>query len=114
MIGMVNSRQSEKVTDEYLDELAFLAETAGAVTIKKFTQRLEHADSRTFVGKGKLQEIKSFCEGRAVQLVIFDDELTGSQIQNIERDLKIVTIDRTDLILDILRPGRRLLRQRCR
>lgn len=98
---MVNSRQSEKVTDEYLDELAFLAETAGAVTIKKFTQRLEHADSRTFVGKGKLQEIKSFCEGRAVQLVIFDDELTGSQIQNIERDLKIVTIDRTDLILDI-------------
>lgn len=98
---MVNSLQSEKVTYEYLDELAFLAETAGAITVKKFTQRMEHPDSRTFVGRGKLQEIKEFCGRKDIQLVIFDDELTGSQIQNIEKELKIVTIDRTDLILDI-------------
>lgn len=101
LVGMISNLQSEKVTGEYLDELAFLAETAGAVTLKKFTQRMEHPDSRTFVGKGKLQEIKAFCERRGAQLVIFDDELTGSQIQNIEKELKIVTIDRTDLILDI-------------
>lgn len=101
LVGMVNSLQSEKVTYEYLDELAFLAETAGAITVKKFTQRMEHPDSRTFVGRGKLQEIKEFCERKDIQLVIFDDELTGSQIQNIEKELKIVTIDRTDLILDI-------------
>lgn len=101
LVGMVNSLQSEKVTYEYLDELAFLAETAGAITVKKFTQRMEHPDSRTFVGRGKLQEIKEFCGRKDIQLVIFDDELTGSQIQNIEKELKIVTIDRTDLILDI-------------
>ncbi|MBW7839427.1 MAG: GTPase HflX [Chitinophagaceae bacterium] len=98
---MVNQYQPEQVTNEYLAELAFLAETAGATAIKTFIQKLDHPDSRTFVGKGKLAEIKDYCEKKNVGLVIFDDELTGSQIQNIEKELKIVTIDRTDLILDI-------------
>lgn len=101
LVGVVHQYQSEQVTKEYLSELAFLAETAGAKVIKSFTQKLEHPDSRTFVGKGKLQEIKEYCQKKSVQLVIFDDELTGSQIQNIEKELAIVTIDRTDLILDI-------------
>ncbi|MCO5287068.1 MAG: GTPase HflX [Chitinophagaceae bacterium] len=101
LVGMVNQYQPEQVTNEYLAELAFLAETAGATAIKTFIQKLDHPDSRTFVGKGKLAEIKDYCEKKNVGLVIFDDELTGSQIQNIEKELKIVTIDRTDLILDI-------------
>lgn len=101
MVGVVHQYQTEQVTKEYLAELAFLAETAGANVIKTFTQKLEHPDSRTFVGKGKLQEVKEYCIRKEVQLVIFDDELTGSQIQNIEKELGIVTIDRTDLILDI-------------
>lgn len=101
LVGMVNQYQPEQVTNEYLAELAFLAETAGATAVKTFIQKLDHPDSRTFVGKGKLAEIKDYCEKKNVGLVIFDDELTGSQIQNIEKELKIVTIDRTDLILDI-------------
>lgn len=86
---------------EYLDELAFLAETAGAITLKRFTQKLAHPDSKTFIGKGKLEEVKAYIEGRNISLVIFDDELTGSQILNIEKVLDTVTIDRSDLILDI-------------
>lgn len=101
LVGVMHQYQTEKVTMEYLAELAFLAETAGAKVIKTFTQKLDHPDSRTFVGKGKLQEVKEYCLRKEVQLVIFDDELTGSQIQNIEKELGIVTIDRTDLILDI-------------
>lgn len=101
LVGLMNQYQNESVTREYLDELAFLAETAGAKAIKAFTQKLEHPDTRTFVGKGKLQEIKEYCDRKNVQMVIFDDELTGSQIQNIEKELKVFTIDRTDLILDI-------------
>lgn len=101
LVGIIHQHQSEAVTQEYLDELAFLAETAGATTIKTFTQKLDHPDTRTFVGKGKLQEIKAYCEKKNVQLVIFDDELTGSQIQNIEKELNVMSIDRTDLILDI-------------
>ncbi|MEP7320125.1 MAG: GTPase HflX, partial [Panacibacter sp.] len=76
-------------------------ETAGAVAGKRFTQKLKHPDSRTFVGKGKLEEIKNYVQGKPVDLVIFDDELTGSQIANIEKELKVKTIDRSDLILDI-------------
>jgi GTP-binding protein HflX len=87
--------------EEYLDELAFLAETAGAATVKRFTQKLKHPDSRTFVGKGKLEEIKNYTLGKNITLVIFDDELSGSQISNIEKELGLVTIDRSDLILDI-------------
>ena len=101
LVGVIHQYQAEQVTNEYLAELAFLAETAGAKAIKSFTQKLDHPDSRTFVGKGKLQEIKKYCESKNIQLVIFDDELTGSQIQNIEKELGVMTIDRTDLILDI-------------
>ena len=89
------------MVNEYLTELAFLAETAGAVTIKNFIQKLPHPDSKTFVGKGKLEEIKQFVIAKGVSLVIFDDELTGSQIGNIQDVLGIKVIDRSDLILDI-------------
>ena len=102
LVGIVTGGQTEQQLNEYLDELAFLAETAGVITVKRFTQKLPHPDSRTFVGKGKLAEIKRFVSLQSdVELVIFDDELTGSQIQNIEKELGVKTIDRSDLILDI-------------
>ncbi len=102
LVGVVTKEQTEEQLNEYLDELAFLAETAGAITVKKFTQKLAHPDARTFVGKGKLEEIRNFILMKGnITLVIFDDELTGSQIQNIEKELKVTTIDRSDLILDI-------------
>lgn len=101
LVGLVQKGQPEHTVKEYLDELQFLAETAGAVTVKTFFQKLERPDSRTFVGKGKLEEIKKYTEGKDIKLVIFDDELTGSQISNIEKELHIPTIDRSDLILDI-------------
>src|ERR1700710_1116926 len=85
LVGLIHKDQTEPQVQEYLDELAFLAETAGAVAVKRFTQKLQHPDSRTFVGKGKLEEIKKYVESRDVQLVIFDDELSGSQIQNTEK-----------------------------
>lgn len=93
--------QTEQQVTEYLDELAFLAETAGARTQKRFMQRLPHPDSRTFVGKGKLEEIRTYLTIHPANLVIFDDELTGSQINNIQTELKVKIIDRSDLILDI-------------
>ena len=101
LVGIIQQGQTEETEKEYLDELAFLAETAGAATVKTFMQRLEHPDSRTFVGKGKLEEIRLYVERKQVDLVIFDDELSGSQINNIEKVLKVSTIDRSDLILDI-------------
>ena len=101
LVGLIDKNQTEEQAKEYLDELAFLAETAGAVTLKRFTQKLLHPDSKTFVGKGKLEEIKTFITLKEVQLVIFDDELSGSQISNIEKILECKTIDRSDLILDI-------------
>lgn len=101
LVGVIHQGQTEELENEYLEELKFLAETAGAETLKIFTQKLSHPDSRTFVGKGKLEEIKFYLSTRNVQLVIFDDELTGSQIKNIEKELQVVTIDRSDLILDI-------------
>lgn len=101
LVGLIQKDQTEAQVTEYLDELAFLSETAGAVAVKRFTQKLPHPDSRTFVGKGKLEEIKTYVKGRNINLVIFDDELTGSQISNIEKELGIKTIDRSDLILDI-------------
>jgi GTP-binding protein HflX len=102
LVGIVTGGQTEQQLNEYLEELAFLAETAGVITVKKFTQKLPHPDSRTFVGKGKLEEIKRYISLQSdVELVIFDDELTGSQIQNIEKELGVKTIDRSDLILDI-------------
>ena len=101
LVGVVHKDQTEQQVNEYLDELAFLAETAGAVTVKRFTQKLQHPDSRHFVGKGKLQEIKEYVQGRDIRVAIFDDELSGAQINNIEKELSIKTIDRSDLILDI-------------
>ena len=102
LVGVVTGEQTEQQLHEYLDELAFLASTAGVTAVKRYTQKLAHPDSRTFVGKGKLQEIKNYLLlHKDVQLVIFDDELTGSQIQNIEKELGVKTIDRSDLILDI-------------
>ena len=101
LIGLVHKEQTEIQVKEYLEELAFLAETAGAQAVKRFFQKLAHPDSKTFVGKGKLEEIKQYIDSKGIQLAIFDDELTGSQIQNIEKALGITTIDRSDLILDI-------------
>jgi GTP-binding protein HflX len=101
LVGLVNKEQTEHLLNEYLDELAFLAETAGAKAVKRFTQKLPHPDSRTFIGKGKLEEIKNYVKDRNIELAIFDDELTGSQITNIEKELQVKTIDRSDLILDI-------------
>jgi GTPase len=101
LVGLINKEQTESQAQEYLDELAFLAETAGAVAVKRFVQKLPHPDSRTFVGKGKLEEIRRYVEGRDIRVIIFDDELTGAQINNIEKTLDIKTIDRSDLILDI-------------
>ncbi|HEY1871210.1 MAG TPA: GTPase HflX, partial [Chitinophagaceae bacterium] len=101
LVGIVHKDQTEEELHEYLDELAFLAETAGATAIKRFTQKLPHPDSRTFIGKGKLEQIKNYLHGRNIRVVIFDDELNGSQITNIEKALDVKTIDRSDLILDI-------------
>lgn len=101
LIGLVHKEQTEQQLLEYLAELAFLAETAGATAIKSFYQKLPHPDKATFVGKGKLEEIKNYCDGRDVAVLIFDDELSGSQISNIEKATGIKTIDRSDLILDI-------------
>lgn len=100
-MGVITKDQTERQVNEFLDELVFLAETAGARAVKRFTQRLAHPDRATFVGKGKLEEIFQFITGRDISLVIFDDELTGSQIANIEKVLKVKVIDRSDLILDI-------------
>ena len=101
LVGLIQKEVTPDQVTEYLDELAFLAETAGAITVNRFTQRLPHPDSRTFVGKGKLEEIKQYVASRDINVVIFDDELTGSQISNIEKEVKCRVIDRSDLILDI-------------
>jgi GTP-binding protein HflX len=101
LVGLIHKDQTETQVQDYLDELAFLAETAGAVTVKRFTQKLLHPDSKTFVGKGKLEEIKKYCQEKNIGVLIFDDELSGSQINNIEKGTDVKTIDRSDLILDI-------------
>jgi GTP-binding protein HflX len=101
LVGIIQKEQTDEQVQEYLDELAFLAETAGAETIKRFTQRLPHPDSKTFVGSGKIEEISQYVKTHNIDIAIFDDELTGSQIINIQKALGIKTIDRSDLILDI-------------
>lgn len=102
LVGLVHKQQTEHQLKEYLEELAFLAETAGAKAVKKFYQKLPHPDSKTFIGKGKLEEIRQYIERHGdIQVAIFDDELTGAQISNIEKILDVKTIDRSDLILDI-------------
>lgn len=101
LVSVINKTQTEQEINENLDELAFLAETAGAVARKRFVQKLAHADGRTYVGKGKLDEIKTYVQSHKTDVVIFDDELSGSQITNIEKALDVKAIDRSDLILDI-------------
>lgn len=106
LVALITRTQDERKTNEYLDELAFLAETAGARTVKRFTQRLDQPLAATYVGKGKLDEIRQYIEeedeaDREVGMVIFDDELSAKQLRNIERELKVKILDRTSLILDI-------------
>jgi GTP-binding protein HflX len=101
LVSVVTREQRENQVVEYLDELAFLAETAGATTIKRFIQKLPAPDSRTYIGKGKLEEIKEYALSKGINLAIFDDELSGAQISNISDAIGIKVIDRSDLILDI-------------
>lgn len=101
LVGLITPQQPEQKAMEYLSELAFLADTAGAETVKMFTQKLDHADRRTFVGKGKLEEIKAYIEENEIGMVIFDDDLSTKQVSNIEKELQVKVLDRTTLILDI-------------
>ncbi|MDR2293573.1 MAG: GTPase HflX [Prevotellaceae bacterium] len=101
LIGVITSEQNDLQTKEYLDELKFLAETAGAITVKSFTQRLEHTNSKTFTGSGKIYEILEYIKENEIDIAIFDDELTPSQLKNIEKILDCKILDRTSLILDI-------------
>lgn len=101
LVALITPNQSALQATEYLEELAFLAETSGAKTVKSFTQKLEKPDIRTFVGKGKLDEIKNFVQAEQVDMVIFDDELTPSQVRNLERELEVKILDRPLLILNI-------------
>ena len=101
LVGVGLKDQKDIQVREYLEELEFLASTAGAITVKTFVQRLQHPDSKTYIGKGKLEEIRQYAEGKDISLLIFDDELSGAQIGNIEKAVNIKTIDRSDLILDI-------------
>lgn len=101
LIGLITNRDDEARIDEYLDELAFLVDTAGGVAVKRFVQRLDNPDRRTFVGSGKLLEISEYIREEGIDAAIFDDELSPSQIRNIERELKCKILDRNNLILDI-------------
>ncbi len=101
LVGLVTPQQNEARSREYLDELAFLADTAGAETVATFTQRVDYPNPRTFVGKGKLEEIRAYVEENNVGMAIFDDDLTTKQVSNLERELQVKILDRTSLILDI-------------
>ena len=106
LVGLITQQQNERKTTEYLDELEFLAETAGAVTVKRFTQKMDGPSAVTYLGKGKLAEIRSYIDAekeaeREIGMVIFDDELSAKQLRNIERELGVKILDRTSLILDI-------------
>lgn len=101
LVGVITPDETEEQEKEYLEELAFLVETAGGKTIKQFTQKLQRPDVRTYVGKGKLEEILAFVTNEEIDIVVFDDELSPSQLRNIERELKCMVLDRSNLILDI-------------
>ncbi|MBQ2778741.1 MAG: GTPase HflX [Bacteroidaceae bacterium] len=106
LVGIITSTQNERKTNEYLAELEFLAQTAGAEVVKRFTQRIEHPHPVTYVGSGKLRELAEFVEMRKdtddeIGMVIFDDELSAKQLRNIEKEIKVKILDRTSLILDI-------------
>lgn len=101
LIGLITSSQPEPLLNEYLDELEFLAHTAGARTAKRFFQKLDHPDPRTYVGRGKLDEIKKFVQDKEIDLAIFDDEISPAQQRNLEKELRCKVVDRSMLILDI-------------
>lgn len=101
LVGVITQNQNETQLKEYLDELSFLAETAGAIEVKRFTQKVTHPDPKTFVGKGKLEEILNYIQENEVHVIIFDDELSPSQARNIEKVIEIKVLDRSSLILDI-------------
>lgn len=101
LVGVVTAMQDERQSKEYLDELDFLAETAGADVVKKFSQKVDTPNPRTFIGAGKLNEVREYVNEHEIPLIIFDDELTPTQLRNIERDLNCRILDRTNLILDI-------------
>ena len=101
LIGVILKLQDDSLAFEYLDELAFLAQTYGVETQKMFTQKLEKPDKATFIGKGKLQEVKAFVKEYKINVVIFDDELSPSQQRNLEKELGVKILDRTTLILEI-------------
>ena len=101
LVGLITPLQDEEMVEEYLDELAFLTYTAGGEAMKRYTQKLEHPNPKTFIGSGKLEEIKAFVKENDIVTAIFDDELSPAQLRNIERELKCKILDRTGLILDI-------------
>lgn len=101
LVGLITQQQTEEKLTEYLDELEFLAFTAGATVVKRFTQRLTLPDSKTFIGSGKAQEIKEYLKQNDIGTVIFDDELSPSQLKNLEKEMEVKILDRTNLILDI-------------
>jgi GTP-binding protein HflX len=101
LVGVTVRDQKDSTTKEYLDELAFLAETAGVKTLKRFTQRLDKPHPKTFIGKGKMEDVLAYVQEHCVDIVIFDDELSPSQLRNIERILEVKILDRSNLILDI-------------
>ena len=101
LVGLITGRDDEGRIKEYLDELAFLVETAGGKPVKRFTQKLEYPDRKTFIGSGKLMEVKEYVEAAEIDIVVFDDELSGSQLKNIEKTLSCRILDRNNLILDI-------------
>ncbi len=101
LVGLITPAQGESKANEYLDELAFLADTAGAVTVNRFLQRMDNPNPRTFVGTGKLEEIRQYVQDNEIGMVIFDDDLSTKQVSNIEKELQVKILDRTSLILDI-------------
>ena len=106
LVGLITPNQNERKTQEYLDELEFLATTAGVLTVRRFTQRMNGPSSVTYLGIGKLKEIREYIQAeedaeREISMVIFDDELSAKQLRNIEAELKVKILDRTSLILDI-------------
>ena len=101
LVGVIMPHETEEQTREYLEELQFLVETAGAETVKTFTQKLQRPDRATFVGSGRLEDIKAFVTEEEIDIVVFDDELTPSQLRNIENELQVKILDRNNLILDI-------------
>ena len=101
LIGVITQDQTEEMALEYIDELEFLAETSGAITVKKFMQRIDVPNPKTYVGSGKMEEINLYVKKNRIDVAIFDDELSPSQLRNIERYLGIKILDRNNLILDI-------------